>query len=523
MFIPKEIIELVREKASIVDIVKRYVPSLKKQGRNFTGLCPFHKEKTPSFSVSPEKNIFKCFGCHAGGNVFTFVSKVERLDFTESVNFVADIVGVEMKAFQGADNSKFDIMTKLNQFALNQYHNFLKTPQGKSGLDYLLKRGVTKDSINAFKLGFSPDLWDYMKNSLKQQNFNLSIAENLGLLSSKDKNEGKHYYDRFRNRVIFPIFDQNNRVLAFGGRIIGDGSPKYVNSPESEIYKKRNVLYGFNRAGNQIRELDRAIVVEGYLDVIGAHQEGIENVVAPLGTALTEEHISLLSRYCNEIVFIFDSDSSGQSASLRSIEVAESFNVNARVGILPEGDPFDFIQTKGVREFMSIVDSALKPVDYQIDRILLSKKDSKSTINTLIELFNVVKTINFETERSKYLKKISAILQIEENLVRKDFQNYINTNKISPNVRNNGETKKIAKDFMTRSYHDLLKLLCNYPELIQDASLDFSEENIPDTNLKNIFKKLIDLYNKEESFTIDKMFDFFHDDLEMDFLNECFK
>ncbi len=521
MYISRDIIDLVRARVDIVDVIQKYVPSLKQKGKNHIGLCPFHKEKTPSFTVSQEKQIFHCFGCHNGGNVFTFISQIERLDFPESVKFLAEMSGMEIRENVTTESTLIDKSVKMNGAAADLFQKYLFSNAGKSGLAYLDGRGVSRESVEAFKLGFTPDSWDFLTNKLKSSGTDLEIAVKFGLISSAVKEGKKRYYDRFRKRIMFPIFDASQRPVAFGGRIVGDGEPKYLNSPESELFKKRQVLYGFNIARDHIRDLNRAIVVEGYLDVIGCHQQGLQNVVAPLGTALTEEHLSVLSRVCTEVILIFDADSAGETASLRALSKIESINIDLRVGLLPEGDPFDFVLNRGAREFMAIVDSSMKPVDYRLTRIA-SSVSKKGKIASLLESFAVLRDVPYETEKSGYLKKISSLLSIDENLVRKDFAMYqsgkggaIGGQRDVP-----GKEKK-AESYISRSYRDLVKLLCNYPVLIEKAAIDFSEESIPDAVTKSVFGALIRTYGSDEVFSVDKMFDFFTDGQEMEFLNEC--
>ncbi len=521
MFIPKETIDLVRDRSNIENIVKRYVPTLKKKGKNFVGLCPFHKEKTPSFTVSPEKNIFYCFGCQKGGNVFSFISSIERLNFPESVKFVADLIGIEIKSQNYNDRPGRDKVAeyfRLNNYAMNFYHRYLLSKDGLKGMNYLRKRGITDEIIEKFKIGYAPDSWDILKNSLSRYIDDLSQAETTGLLNSTVRNNSKHYYDNFRNRIIFPIFDKSNMVVAFGGRSIGDEMPKYKNSPESLIYKKREVLYGFNIARDSISELNRAIIVEGYFDVIACNQAGLYNVAAPLGTALTDSQADLLCRYCSDIVLIFDSDSAGINAALKSIQIFDRFNCEVRIARLPEGDPFDFLSSKGIREFMVIVDTAVKPVDFRISNIM-KNYDSAGRVNTLMKLFSVIDSIKLNTEKSIYLQKISSLLDLDENSVRADYKNFSNKKKNAGMViKETGKDENI--DFITGSLRDLIKLICNFPELIEKASVDFSVNEITDDTTRNVFKKILEIYFSDQTFSVDKMFDFSDDGLEMEFLNE---
>jgi DNA primase len=505
LIIPRDTINLIRERAQIEEIIKRYIPSLKKRGNNYVGLCPFHKDNNPSFTVSPEKRIFHCFGCQEGGNIFTFISKIEGLNFPESVRFVGKIVGIEIPEEGSEQKSDIDKLYELNRFANSVFTSTLHTHEGKGALQYLAERGVHKESIQEFKIGYAPESWNYLTDRMKSQNISLPAAAKIGLLGMSEKERGKHYYDKFRKRIIFPILAPGDNIAGFGGRILGDGEPKYLNSPESEIFQKRSILYGFPVAKRYIIDLKRAIIVEGYLDVIGCHQADIKNVVAPLGTALTGEQVALLSRYVNEIILLFDADSAGVQASLRSLDVLKERNLDVRVAMLPEDDPFEYIKKRGIREFMSIVDSAVNPVDFKIRQIVL-KHSSEDRFRVLVDLFSVIKELEFETERSVYLKKISSLLEIDENAIRADFIKFLKKREISDNYTN---TNNREEDFLTRGYRDLVILLCYYPELFKKAALDFSADDIDDLVSRNIFLKLNELYTAGEEINIDKMFDFF--------------
>lgn len=514
MSIPKETIEYIRERVRIEDIAMRYIPSLKKKGKNYIGLCPFHKEKTPSFSVSPDKQIFHCFGCNTGGNVFTFISKIENIEFVESVRRAADIAGIQLREDESDKNdSSIEKIRRINRYAMNFYNSYLKADAGKAGRDYFESRGLKSEAINSFMLGYAPDSWDRLTFSLKKNGADLDLAEKIGLVG-KARTSG-NFIDKFRNRVIFPIFDRNSNVIAFGGRTINvKDQPKYLNSPESEIFQKRSVLYGLNFAQNEIRELDRTIIVEGYLDVIGCHINGIKNVVAPLGTALTENHIRILSQISNEIVMLFDSDSAGINAALKSIETSELFNVNIKIAVLPQDDPFDYIMKKGARELMIIIDKAVNPFDFQIN-LAIDRNKGKERMRLLKELFDIVRKINMASERSIYLKKISEMLNIDEEALRIDFNNYNEKNFINQKKRNiSSETLP----FDVRVYRELIELVIHYPELAGDFLIDFNINEIKDPVSANIYRVIAELYNNENVLNPDKIFDFFQKGLEMDFL-----
>jgi DNA primase len=517
LYIQPETLDLIRGRVVIQDVIKRYVPSLKKKGKNYLGLCPFHKEKTPSFTVSPDKQIFYCFGCHTGGNIFNFIGKMERLEFPESVRFVANMIGIEIRDEKKGDTALIEALHRLNRMALDQFRACIKSPAGKKGLTYITSRGLTPDSIEKFGIGFAPDSWDFLSRSIIKSKKDAELADSLGLIRPS-QNRPNSYYDVFRNRVMFPIFDAAGTVIAFGGRTIGDDTRKYINSSESAIFKKRSMLYGLNRARESIKELDRAIVVEGYLDVIGCHQAGLENVVAPLGTAITDEQIKMLGHYCNEIIFMYDADTAGRKAAVRSLEITDETNINVRVAMLPEDDPFDYIMKKGPREFMTVVDKAVRPVEFRIDRIM-DNYQTLGRVNTLLSLFSVIRELKLETERSVYLKNISTLLEVDENSVRADFKNYLQ--KQQPQKNENIQIiKNDQSDLQTRSYRDITRLVCQSPKLIEKVVIDYPINDIPDELSREILKKIMDVYYMDPEFTIDKIFDFFQNGREMDFLNE---
>jgi DNA primase len=341
----------------------------------------------------------------------------------------------------------------------------------------------------------------------------MELAEECSLVGKKDE----HYYDRFRKRVMFPIKDPNGRVIAFGGRVINDELPKYINSQETPIFKKRNVLYGMDKARRHFADMGRAIIVEGYLDVIGCHQAGIQNVVAPLGTALTEQQVRAIARYCEEIVMLFDADSAGINAALKSLDVVKDINVSIKIATLTDGDPFDCVIKRGAREFMAVVDKAQSPVDFRIERVMTLKRKN-GPVKTLLLLFEVLRDIDLESNRSIYLKKISTMVGIDENAVRRDFVRFLEKGSAPQSVHDENDPQG-QTDFITRGYRSLVALCCNHPALIGKAVMDFSISQIEDSASRNILGKMTDLYNENDSFQMNKLFDFFTNGIELDILN----
>ena len=373
--IPQEILDEIIARTDIVDVVGRYVP-LKKQGQNFIGLCPFHHEKTPSFSVSQNKQIYHCFGCGVGGNVFKFLMEMEHLSFPEAVRKLAGEVGVKVPEREQSESDrrameKRNRLLKWNGFATYYYQAVLHAPQGKIYNDYLDKRQITSEIKEKFQLGGCLEGWDGLYRYLKKKGAPDEDLIEIGLVSPR--NSGKGCYDRFRDRLMFPIKDANGHVIAFGGRIIdAEKAPqKYINSADSTIFHKGRNVYGLDLAKSAIRAADQVIIVEGYMDVIACHQAGIANVVAPLGTALTEDQVKLLMRYTYNFITSFDGDSAGVRATLKSIDLIERAGAKARVLAIPEKkDPDEYIKAYGSEAFRSLLQHAASGYTFRLNQAL---------------------------------------------------------------------------------------------------------------------------------------------------------
>jgi len=414
--IPDEIINQILDKADIAEIVSGYIP-LKRAGRNFRANCPFHHEKTPSFMVSPDKQIFHCFGCGVGGNVFGFVMKYERLEFPEAVELVANKVGVEIPKWQGADNTDRSEAVNIhsaNEAAVQFYHyTLLKTDDAKEAVSYLKKRGIKEETIQKLKLGYAPAEWDSFLKFAKKKGFDLKMLERAGL--ALPKREGG-FYDRFRHRVIFPIHNNKGKVVGFGARVLDETLPKYVNSPDTPVYNKGSNLYGLNLSGEQIRQKDLAIIVEGYLDFLTPFQSGVSNIVASLGTALTTEQIRLLKRFTKNITMVFDPDAAGESASLRGLDLAVSEGLNVKVVTLPAGfDPDKFVREEGVEKFLKHIDSALDFFDYKFKLLKARHKgiDVNSKARIAGEMLVTIAKVPNSIARSEYIKRLAVNLDVD--------------------------------------------------------------------------------------------------------------
>ncbi len=336
--------EEIRERTDIVSLVSEYV-TLKKVGRNFVGLCPFHADNNPSFSVNPEKRIWYCFGCHEGGDVFSFIQKIEGLSFPEAAERLARRAGIpwERGPHDRRHASEREQLYRVNEIASKYFQEqLLGSPAGKPARNYLAQRGVQEKAIERFQIGFARESWDGLLNFLRKKGIREEVAAKAGLVRPRS---GGGFYDTFRNRVIFPIIDVTGRVVGFGGRALGDEPAKYINSPETPIFRKSRTLYGINLGGRKAAQAGYSVVVEGYTDVITLHMAGIENVVATLGTAFTQDHVRLLNRYAGTMVLCFDGDSAGVMATLRNASAFERAEADVRVVALPAGtDPDDFVR-----------------------------------------------------------------------------------------------------------------------------------------------------------------------------------
>jgi DNA primase len=413
--VPENILEDILNRVDIVELISSYIP-LKRAGRNFKALCPFHQEKTPSFMVSPDRQIYHCFGCGVSGNAFKFLMQYERFEFPEAVDLLAKKVGVTLP--QAKEDAKAVSLAtqlfKINEIAVLFFEHNLNSPAATSVKQYLLKRGLKPETISLFKLGFALDKWDGLLNHLRSKGISLALMEKAGLVLPK---EGGGYYDRFRNRIIFPIFDIKNRALGFGARVLDQTLPKYINSPETPIYIKGRNLYGLNLAKDSIRDNDCAVVVEGYLDCITPYQEGLSNIVASLGTALTPEQARLLRRYTHNVIMVYDADAAGQTATLRTLDIFIEEEMNVRVVSLPQGfDPDSFVRRHGMGQFKEKIRQADDLFDYKL-RMLSSrynpqKIEGKSAISS--SMLETIGKFKNAVLKSEYVKKLAGDLDVRE-------------------------------------------------------------------------------------------------------------
>ncbi len=433
--IPDEKVAEIRHAVDIVDVVSESV-LLKKTGKNFTGLCPFHAEKTPSFTVSPDKQIFYCFGCGTGGNVFSFVMKRDGLAFGEAARQLARRSGVEvperpLTPMEQRRVGERERLFEVNRMALDFFRNALvKHPEGRQALAYIEGRGLTRQNIDNFLIGYAPKGWDTLLNSLARKRVSPELANQAGLVISRK--DGSGFYDRFRERIIFPILDESSRVVAFGGRVLDDSTPKYLNSPETPIYQKRRVLYGLQRAKDFCRATGSVYIVEGYLDLIALHAHGIENSVATLGTALTADHLQILARFAEKMVLVYDSDEAGIRSAHRCVELFWKEHVDFRRGdvfreeqadthilVLPAGhDPDSFLARHGADEFRTLAKSAPGIVSFLLDAAVARHGlATEGKIRIVTELLDPLAAINDSVARALYVKLLAERIQLPESVI----------------------------------------------------------------------------------------------------------
>lgn len=423
--IPDDKIREVRERASILEVVSDYV-SLRKSGANYQGLCPFHGEKTPSFNVNPARGIFHCFGCGVGGNAITFVAKMEGLSFPEAVKFLAKRVGVEIedRPVSATEKRRQDEREELYgvvEMAVGLYREALeRSEEGGVARRYLEGRGVDKATAEAYRLGFAPDRWDYLTRHLQHRSVSLDLAEKLGLVRRRD---GGGFYDTFRNRLLFTITDIHGRAIGFGGRVLDDSLPKYINSPESPIYHKSDVLFGVSLAKGTMREAGNAIVVEGYFDHLALYQAGVKNVVATCGTALTEGHIKLLKRYAGKVYTLFDADNAGRKATLRAMDLCLDAGFPAHVVELTAGeDPDSFIRKEGADAFSARLEKARPVLDYFFRQLVRDGETGTvdGKVKVIEELTPRLAKVTNAIERELYVREIARVLGVDvRSLARK--------------------------------------------------------------------------------------------------------
>ncbi|HEY97070.1 MAG TPA: DNA primase [Dehalococcoidia bacterium] len=483
------VIDEVKQKTDIVEVVGQYA-TLKKAGKNLMALCPFHSENHPSFFIYPEQQSWHCFGaCNTGGDVFSFIMRKESLDFGEALRLLADRAGVILPAYSGRSEEKEEKeeFYKVNEAAALYYNNLLlKSPGAEKARHYVKKRGFTDQTVSDFQLGFSLDSWEELKNYLAGKGYSEEVMLNAGLLVQTD--DGKTH-DRFRGKLMFPIRDSRGRTLGFGARVLDDSLPKYVNSPQTPTFDKSSIIYGIDRAASAIRKQDMAIIMEGYMDVITAHQNGITNAVASMGTAVTESQVNALKRRSKNLVLALDADAAGEEAMLRGVDYENILNAEIRVVVMPEGkDPDDVIK-EDVKSWEELVNRAVPIVDYTFDMVisrldLTTARDKSLAVDRLLP---VVAEIKDPIRKAHYMQKLAGLVKVGVNTL----EAALNRLKPAP-VRRKAPERKPATTPGVRSYLSspleeyALKLLLQYPEM-KDRQEELSKEYFEISENREIF------------------------------------
>jgi len=506
MAIPENIIEQVRARSDIVEVISRYIP-LQKAGRNYRAPCPFHHEKTPSFIVSPDKQIYHCFGCGAGGNVFNFVMKHENLEFPEAVEALADRAGIRLPKY-GPQNKELSSLAnqlyKINELAVSFFQENLLRSEAAKG--YLVSRGTGEEVIKKFKIGYAPDGWENGMNFFKKKNIDGALLEKAGLAISNEKGG---YYDRFRKRLMFPIFDLKDRVLGFGGRVLDSSLPKYMNSPETYIYSKGRHLYGLNFSRDDIRKQAYALIVEGYLDFIVPYQAGAKNIIATLGTALTIDQVKLLKRFTSTVIMVYDPDEAGEAASLRNMDMFISEGVNVYIAELPKGfDPDNYIRKFGTDDFIKITKSSKNLFDYKLYK--LSSRFDMRTANGKAsiagEMLPTISRIDNAVLRSSLVKKLAEKLSVDEESIKMELK------KVKPDysVCAYNVTPVEAKKDSKSAEKMVLALLLEGESFIRRSKELLLLEEFKDSLVRDVVKAVYDLSQEGKNITAVKLMSHFN-------------
>ena len=499
--IPEEIIAQVIDRCDIVETISSYIP-LKRTGRNFKAACPFHHEKTPSFIVNPDKQIFHCFGCGVGGNVVNFVMKQERMEFPEAIRFLAQKVNVtipsdETPQAHHANNIRQAIL-RVNALAVAFFHKTLladQSPAAKNAREYLQDRGIDIDAVRVFQLGFALNQWDALLTHLKQEGISLGLMEKAGLIIPRESGQG--YYDRFRNRIIFPIFDTRAHCRAFGARALEEAEgAKYLNSPETVIYTKGHHLYGFHLAKQAITEEDCVVIVEGYVDCLIPYQAGVRNIVASLGTALTVDQIRLLRRYTPRVVMLFDMDPAGEAAMMRSLDTLIEEGMEVRVATLAQGeDPDSFVRHQGVNNFRGRITAAQTVFDYKLDVLTrrhgIQTPDGKAQVAAGI--LPTIYRFSNELIKAEYLKRLARALDVPQDALAKEYQKVgqaiattIHAHLHEPTAVNQARASAVERG--------LLKLMIEKAEWIPRVRQELTPEDFQDTKIRTAITRIFDFF-----------------------------
>lgn len=495
--IPSHIVDQVRSASDVVEVISGYL-SLRQKGKNYFGICPFHAEKTPSFSVNPELQIFHCFGCHAGGNVFSFIMRIESVTFPEAIRLLAQRAGIEIPETDGASNQvrEKEALFFANNLACDWFHQLLREhPEARSAREYLAQRGIDSAIVQEFKLGYSLQAWDGLLKMAQAKNLSPEVLSKAGLIMPKKSGDG--FYDRFRGRVMFPIFNLANQVVGFGARrIIEEDSPKYINSPETDIYQKRMILYGLAQTRQDIRSADYAIMVEGYTDLMSMFHQGIRNVVASSGTALTQEQAKLLRRYTTNVLILYDADSAGAIATVRGADILIQNGLEVKVSRLPQGhDPDSYVRAKGVAAVQTLLAQAVPLMEFKIKQLeqdgqFQNPEKKAQSIRSLLQSIALVedriRKMFMVKELAERFKMAEPVLWNEIQRLEKHPMPKIVPKESSPNPTQSA----IVPIRLKLAEQNLLATLIQRPELIRFAMKVLASDEIRQPQVRDLVERL---------------------------------
>ncbi len=492
--IAPEVIDRVRDAANIVDVISQYL-DLRKRGQNFVGICPFHNDTHPSLYVSPVKEIYKCFACGAGGNVFTFLTEYDKINFVDAVKQLGDKYGIEVKLSGDAeDKDYYTNLYDIHEFSVNLFQKNLFSEDGKKVMDYLEKRGLKSSTIKKFKIGLATAGWEDLLNKVKSQKYSKDVLEKSGLFTKSEKG----IFDRFRNRIMFPIFNQAGKVIAFGGRTLDKDEPaKYLNSPETPLYHKSDVLYGLHLSRQSIREKGAVFLVEGYMDFIQLYQAGIENVVAASGTAFTERHVQQIKKFTNLVYLTYDGDRAGTDAAIRAGYLLYQGGVEPLVVQVPGGiDPDDWVRNSGAEAVQKGAESAKSLIDFQISSKNIKNHSSAERSQFVSDILFAIAGISDSIIRNSILKNISQRLQIDENELLQRLKREQTRQRTNLSETQAEDQLLELTSLMQKAQLILVKLLANdepqIRQLVRDKiELDLFSEPV----LKKLAGILLPIYN----------------------------
>ncbi len=525
--IPEDIIDEIRQRTDLVGLLGEYL-KLERRGKNMVGLCPFHSEKTPSFTVSPDKQLFHCFGCGASGNAFSLIMQMEKLTFPEAARFLARRSGVNIPERRSASPAEDDLkekIYKLNHLAARFYAYCLNnTGPGKSTLEYLLKRGINQETVELFMLGYAPADWTGFFNFAQKKGASPDLMVKAGLVSPGRE---KGYYDRFRNRLIFPIFNISGNVAGFGGRALEEGGksgPKYLNSPETPVFDKGSMLYGMNLAREEIRREKKAVVMEGYTDVLTAFQAGIKNAVASLGTALSAEQGRLLRYQADTVITAYDSDSAGEAATWRGLAILQANGCLVQVAVLPEGsDPDSYIRENGPEAFIKLIDNASPLMEYRLQQLKkrFDLASDKGRINYIEELMPFLMAAVNQVEQDFYLKRASEELGVDEDALRSELKK-----RRGRGSRYREQEKKEPPDEQEKikarpEEKILISLMLQSKEMAEQGRNLLELEYIDDPQVRKVVEAIWSLSDTETVLSAEKMLNRFEDQRVINLITEA--